>query len=168
MSFIYNWGNSWWPMGCCIPADVCGLEYRMPACTMSQRFLHQLPTLKWEEISHTHTHICIHFPLVFRKKKEIYERWYHILTWQLLAGVELELDLLPCISYFTGPILSTEGSQHNLPLSPYCFYLLVCPIWYLMCPLKHLKKKFPVVYDIHTTTKIWIGLQDITYMVFIK
>ena len=75
MSFIYNWGHSWWPVGCCIPADVCGLEYRMPACTMSQRFLHQLPALKWEEISHTHTHTHTHayiFLLSLEKKRDLW------------------------------------------------------------------------------------------------
>ena len=141
MLFIYNWGHSWWPVGCCIPADVCALEYRMPACRMSQRFLHQLPALKWEEISHTHTHTHAYIFLLSLEKKKIYEQWDHILTWPLLVGVEQELALFPCFSYFTGPILS--GSQHNVPLSRYCFCLLVHPRWYLMCPLKHLKKNFP-------------------------
>ena len=126
MSFIYNWGHSWWPVGCCIPADVCGLEYRMPACTMSQRFLHQLPALKWEEISHTHTHT--HTPadiflLSFEKKKRfmnnetIFSPGHYLLVWSkstyFSPAFHISLGqffLVLSITYLSLPIVSVFWS----------------------------------------------------------
>lgn len=158
MSFIYNWGHSWWPVGCCIPADVCGLEYRMPACTMSQRFC--ISCQHWNGRFHTHTHTCTDththayiFLLSLEKKKRfmnnetIFSPGNYLLMWSK--------------SWPFSPAFHISLGQFFLVLS--ITYLSIVSVFWsvpddIWCvPLSIWKKKIPLVYNIHTIKKIWIG-----------